>query len=61
MVRFTGSSVSVEVGKDEVNRLLQKEESELIICALSDIGFSDVQLDPDGYTQGKLNTKSATA
>jgi len=59
-VRSIGSYASVEVGKDEVDRLLQEEESHVIIKTLYDLGFQKVHIDPDGYRQGKLNARTAT-
>jgi len=59
-VRSIGSSASVEVGKDELDRLLKDPETHLIKESLCAIGFQKVYIDPDGYQQGKLNTKTAT-
>jgi len=54
-VRYMGDHVSVEVGPDEVSRLLSADISKKILHDLKNIGFSLVYLDKEGYVSGKLN------
>ena len=48
-----GNRVRVEVGSDEVSRLMQ--EGPHIVELLSGLGFKNVSLDEKGYRQGALN------
>ena len=52
-VRDLGDEARVEVGRDEVPRAL--ELSRQIVEHLLALGFSDVEVDPDGYRMGSLN------
>ena len=54
-VRYLGDHVSVEVGKDEVSRLHEKEEMHLLKNKIKEVGFSNVVFDKSGYESGKLN------
>ena len=54
-VRYMRDSVSVEVGKEEVARLLHPDNSAKVITELKKIGFNHIVLDQDGYQSGKLN------
>jgi pyridinium-3,5-biscarboxylic acid mononucleotide sulfurtransferase len=48
-VRVRGGSARVEVGPEEVARLLTQPLAGEVRAALEDLGFAPVRLDPDGY------------
>lgn len=54
-VRYFEDRVSVEVGKDEVKRLLSIEIQNRVKSEFKNIGFKKIYFDPDGYQSGKLN------
>lgn len=54
-VRYLGDYVSIEVGQDEIVRLLQEEEKHFIKNQLKEIGFDKIKFDESGYKSGKLN------
>lgn len=54
-VRYFDDHVSVEVGKQEVQRLFNPEIEKNVKTKFQDIGFNSVVFDPDGYQSGKLN------
>jgi uncharacterized protein len=54
-VRYFGDYVSVEVGKDEVKRLMNSKMQEYIKDQFASIGFHDIRFDEKGYQSGKLN------
>ena len=54
-VRYLGEHVSVEVGENEVHRLVKSEIQNSIITEFKNIGFEKVLFDKDGYKSGKLN------
>jgi uncharacterized protein len=54
-VRYFPDNVSVEVGKDELQRLQDKRLRAEITDKLRSIGFAKVIFDEKGYESGKLN------
>ena len=54
-VRYFEDLVSVEVGKDEVSRLLNHEIKTSITNEFNKIGLSKIIFDSEGYQSGKLN------
>ncbi len=55
-VRTNGTDASIEVDPLQVKTLMQGDIREDIINRLSDIGFADIKIDPEGYRIGKLNS-----
>lgn len=54
-VRHYNHYVSVEVGKDELDRLFSADIQDNIKNELQKIGFENIKFDPEGYESGKLN------
>ena len=54
-VRYFEDHVSVEVGKDEVSRLLNHEIQTSVKNEFHNIGLSKIIFDSEGYQSGKLN------
>ncbi len=54
-VRYFENHVSVEVGKDEVQRLMSEETKNSVSNEFKNIGFDKIDFDPEGYQSGKLN------
>jgi uncharacterized protein len=54
-VRYFSDGVSVEVGKDELERLKNRALRRRIEAKLKTIGFDRVRFDEKGYESGKLN------
>jgi uncharacterized protein len=54
-VRTSGTSASVEVGKDELDKLVDADVSRSIVIKLEQLGYENVRFDPEGYSSGKLN------
>jgi uncharacterized protein len=54
-VRHLGDRARVEVGPDELSRLLDPAMSERVTARLLKLGFPRVTLDPEGYRSGRLN------
>jgi PP-loop superfamily ATP-utilizing enzyme len=54
-----GGYVSVEVGKDEVKKLINETMKNQVVIEFQKIGFLDVRFDENGYESGKLNKKLA--
>jgi pyridinium-3,5-biscarboxylic acid mononucleotide sulfurtransferase len=54
-VRYFEDHVSVEVGKDEVFRLLSHDVKTSVTNEFNNIGFSKILFDSEGYHSGKLN------
>ncbi len=54
-VRTTGTSATVEVGADEMDRLGDSSLRSQIEQSLINIGYDKVSFDPEGYVSGKLN------
>jgi uncharacterized protein len=45
----------IEVGQDELPRLLEEKMQATIRTALKHIGYAEVEIDPQGYRRGNLN------
>ena len=56
-VRKIDGRAVIEVGKDEVEKLLNKEMVEKIVPKLRSLGFKAVLLDLEGYRTGKLSQR----
>ncbi|WP_268541973.1 ATP-dependent sacrificial sulfur transferase LarE [Candidatus Nitrosotenuis cloacae] len=54
-VRDMDGTAKIELGRDEVFLLSQKEKLDSLTEKLLSIGFSSVEVDPDGYRPGKIN------
>jgi uncharacterized protein len=54
-VRYYGDHVTVEVGRDEVERLLEPAGQKNIRQKFEEFGFHRVEFDREGYHSGKLN------
>ncbi len=55
-VRTNGTDASIEVDPSEVQALMGSGMREDIINRLLDIGFVHINIDPEGYRIGRLNT-----
>lgn len=54
-VRHHGHLARVEVAKQEVPRLLQNSVRRRVVRGLRDLGFQEVDVDPEGYRTGSLD------
>ena len=54
-VRYLGDKVSIEVGKDELERFASDDLEKRIYTEFNKIGFNNVEIDRNGYSSGKLN------
>lgn len=54
-VRYHGNLASVEVGADELPKLLEPETLAAVETRLKEIGFRTVTADPRGYRTGSMN------
>ena len=55
-LRHFGNDAKVELGKEELARLISDPAlTEKISSKLKQLGFESVEIDPEGYRQGKLN------
>ncbi len=54
-VRYYGEHVTVEVGKDEVERLLDPASQKSVRQKFEELGLHRVKFDREGYQSGKLN------
>ena len=54
-VRDIDGNARIEVESDKINLLTEDSNKSEIISKLKMIGFSNVEIDPDGYSSGKLN------
>jgi uncharacterized protein len=54
-VRHHGNMASIEVGPDEVSRILQEPLRSRVIAKLHALGYLEVNIDQAGYRQGNLN------
>ena len=54
-VRYFEEHVSVEVGIDDVSRLLSPEIQKSVSHEFNNIGFNKITFDSEGYQSGKLN------
>jgi uncharacterized protein len=50
-----GFAAKIEVGQDEVARLLESPLREEIVAAIKRVGYAEVEIDPQGYRRGNLN------
>jgi len=54
-VRYHGDVARLELGRDEMHRMLDPELADLVAQEFRRIGFDSVTLDPKGYRSGSLN------
>lgn len=54
-VRLDGKTARLEVGSDEVGRLLEQACRAAIVDEIRTLGFDSVEIDPEGYRPGKAN------
>jgi uncharacterized protein len=54
-VRHLGGRATIEVPREEVGRLAGHAGLPELIRGLRDLGWTDVQIDPEGYRTGSLN------
>lgn len=54
-VRDIDGTAKIEIGTDELNLLNEQSKIDEINTKLKLLGFFSVQVDPDGYSPGKLN------
>jgi uncharacterized protein len=52
---FPGNLLKIEVGVDEIDKLLDPQLRETIVNYMKELGFSHVTLDLEGYISGKMN------
>ncbi len=52
-VRMIGNNASVEVRKDQVENLIKSKDE--VEAKLKEIGFENVEINPDGYKMGRMN------
>lgn len=53
--RYFGKKVFIEVSKDQVDRLRDRELFKELEKKMENIGFSQIEIAPDGYKQGRMN------
>lgn len=54
-VRHHGSIARVEIGNDELEKLVEKRLKTVIVNKLRKIGFAHIAVDLEGYISGKMN------
>ena len=54
-VRDINGNARIEVESDKINLITEDSNKSEIFSKLKMIGFSNVEIDPDGYSSGKLN------
>ena len=54
-VRDISGSARIEVESDKINLLQNDDIKSEIFSKLKMIGFSNIEIDPEGYSPGKLN------
>ena len=54
-VRDINGNARIEVESDKINLITEDSNKSEIFSKLKMIGFSDVEIDPEGYSSGKLN------
>jgi pyridinium-3,5-biscarboxylic acid mononucleotide sulfurtransferase len=60
-LRHYGNSAKIELGPEELDRYRKSDDlSKEIKSKIRNLGFEEVELDPEGYRQGKLNTHLQT-
>ena len=60
-VRHHGAIARIEVGQDEIARLLNPDLRDTIATRIQDVGYGFVTVDLAGYRAGSLNTRHATS
>jgi len=60
-VRHLGTTARVEVGHDEVRRCSVPVTAQAVTAAVKNAGFATVEIDAEGYRQGKLHAVLAQA
>ncbi len=58
-VRAVDGGARVEVGPEEVPRLLREDVARQVTAHLRSLGFMSVELDPHGYRTGRLNPQDS--
>ena len=58
-VRYHGDTARIEVGLDEIARIIDDEMRERVLTAFKDAGFTYVALDLQGYRTGSMNEGEA--
>ena len=58
-VRYHGETARIEVGLDEIARIIDDEMRERVLTAFKDAGFTYVALDLQGYRTGSMNEGEA--
>ena len=54
-VRDINGIARIEVDFDKINLLTENSNKSEIFSKLKMIGFSNIEIDPEGYSSGKLN------
>ncbi|HSE60548.1 MAG TPA: hypothetical protein VLA99_17735, partial [Nitrospiraceae bacterium] len=54
-VRSDGKTARLEVGSDEVGRLLEYARHAAIVDEIRTLGFDEVEINPEGYRTGNAN------
>ncbi len=54
-VRDFGDNASIEVGRDELDKIKEQPKLAILEKFMIDLGFEKITIDPDGYRSGKLN------
>jgi uncharacterized protein len=54
-VRIHGKAARIEVGSDDIERIIHQKTRSAIVKELREIGFAHVAVDLEGYRQGSLN------
>ena len=54
-VRDINGNARIEVESDKINLLTENSNKSEIFSRLKMIGFTDVEIDPAGYSSGKIN------
>ncbi len=54
-VRHHGTLARIEVGAEEIERLMERGLRAKVVEAFKDIGFNYISLDLEGYVSGKMN------
>jgi len=60
-VRYLGTRVSIEVDRNEIDRLFDPARQKIILTKLNSLGFPEVVFDKEGYQSGKMNRKAAVS
>jgi uncharacterized protein len=59
-VREIGGEASIELSPEEFSRWADEGLRRRVATYLSELGFSSVKLDPEGYRTGKMNALVVT-